>query len=140
MKTGRQQGEIQDHGLQSLGKNNTPCVMVKVQIDGDYLDVPIWLTDKSAGIARQQLKMCGFDVDSRKLTELESNPTLLSGNVVPVDVEQKGDYMQGSFPLPRKADETLDAAKIQNLENALRNAKHRDEDEEPPHPAEEPPI
>jgi hypothetical protein len=67
-----------------VGEKNTPLCELRgrTTVDDEELTVAIWLTEKSAGIARQQFKRIGFDIDKHELHRLgdflkEKKPTAM---------------------------------------------------------------
>ncbi len=67
-----------------VGEKNTPLCELRgrTTADDEELTVAIWLTEKSAGIARQQFKRIGFDIDKHELHRLgdflkEKKPTTM---------------------------------------------------------------
>lgn len=126
MEIGVHDVEIVNNSVVELA--GKPAVKLIVAFStGAEADVLIWLTEKAAGIARTQLKKCGFMVDDRDLIELSENPNLLSGNKVQIVVDEWNGKFRAQIPLstaPSKKD-------MARLSGVLRNAKKKD-DEAPP--------
>lgn len=96
----------------------------------DTITSRIYLTDASMGIARNRLKVMGFDVDARSVQELQDNPILLAGHEVELLVTQNGSYMNvEKISAPRKPKE---ASFISQLDKALRDAKGKKKDASAP--------
>ena len=55
-----------------VGEKNTPLCELRGETtaDGEVMTSAIWLTEKAAGIARQQFKRIGFDIDKHPLSRL----------------------------------------------------------------------
>jgi len=91
--------------------------------EGDETQCMIWLTEKAMGIARAQLRLCGFDIDKQNLSVLQDEPFLLAGKTVPIITEDfKGNLrstiMLNSAPGKKRCHE---------LTTMLRAAKKHDE-------------
>jgi hypothetical protein len=94
----------------------------------------IYITEKSAGIARAKLKKCGFDMDAQTLTDIEDNDELLAGNEVAVNVVENGKYFNLEIPTDRPK---VAKSALQRATEQLRAAKkNRDEDEDFADPSE----
>jgi hypothetical protein len=97
----------------SLGAINDKLV-VRIQVDtdhGDDTELLVWVTDKSYGIARAQLKVCGFDSDKTPLGELDKNPELLAGTEIPILVEPYNGKLRPSILLnPKPTDAAITKA------------------------------
>ena len=121
MNNGRYTGTIQENGIRTAG-TGSEYVHLVVDIAGENMSVQIWLTEKARGMARGQLKACGFSVDSEELRVLEDNPEYLQGRKVPVEVyedEYKGNLQQKA----RITTSEVTVARIGSLQQMLRNAK-----------------
>ena len=125
---GEYPGRILETATAALGKNETPAVVITVELsDGSQVRPAIWMTERAAGMARQALKACGFDVDLRDLSDLDREPSPLVGNRVRVRVKED-DYKPGTT----KAEIVFggskpDAAKLGDAMKLLRGAKSADE-------------
>lgn len=142
LSPGNYRGTIVSHGLDTY--NGTPLMFFNVTIrnpnTGYDEDVRIRFnlastaqdpaekakkTATALRMARQILKVCGFDPDVRPLSDLEDVEDLLRGVEVPVSVRQNGQYTNYDIILPRGV--TKGAAA--DLTSQLRAAKAN---EEPP--------
>jgi hypothetical protein len=103
--------------------------------DGDAVEVLIFVTEKSAGMARRQLKIAGFDTDAHDLSELDANRQLLAGHPVPLMIDDYKGKMQAKIDM----DISATPSALMGATGLLRNAKKRATDlgEEPPAPSDE---
>jgi len=85
----------------------------------DPIDVIIWLTDKSMGIARAQLKLCGFDIDAEEFETLVAEPSKLKGTEIPILVEDWNGQLRASIML----NPTPSKKRLQELQTGLRAVK-----------------
>lgn len=89
-------------------------------------------TETAVRMARQTLRLCGFDVDARPISDLDDAPECVIGNDVPVRVtenESNGKwYTNYDIALPRGV--SKEAAK--SLTDRLRAAKSKGEAPLPP--------
>lgn len=117
---------IVSHGLNTIStqKGDTDIVRFLLDVEGDQYPAVIWLTPKAMGIARAQLKKCGFDIDARLLTDLEDDQTLLAGNIVPVEVEE----YKGKLQVRILAREPIKRERFSALTESLRAAKQSGEE------------
>ena len=108
--------------------NDKPVCSVRVTFsDGEEADSFIFMTEKSMGMARAQLKVCGFDPDVTGVDALVDNPGLIAGKVIDVVVEDYNGRLQVKIPTrstPPKS--TLD-----RLTKGLRAAKGKNEESAP---------
>lgn len=111
-------------GTISTQKGETDIVRFMLDVEGDQHPAVIWLTPKAMGIARAQLKKCGFDIDARLLTDLEDNRALLAGNIVPVEVEE----YKGKLQVRILAREPIKRDRFDALTESLRAAKQLGEE------------
>lgn len=88
---GDYKASIISHGLATT-PGGSEYIAIRLGVEGEEIVAKIWLTEKSYGMARRQLKMCGFDIDAMDLSELHANKELLAGNVVPIEVKDEGKY------------------------------------------------
>lgn len=126
LSVGKFDAEIVCHTIRAIGEKE--AVSITVRIGEDETEAMIWMTEKSMGIARQSLKLCGFHPDAMSLCDLEDNPTLLAGKHVVVLVEPYNGRMKASIllnPTPPKA-------RMKELDAALKAAKKNGEDEDMP--------
>jgi hypothetical protein len=89
---GKYSGTIEENDIRTAG-SGTEFVFLRVNIDGTAFPVQIWLTEKASGMARAQLRQCGFDVDRDDLSLLSENTSYLVGRQVPIEIfeeEYKG--------------------------------------------------
>ena len=100
-------------------------INLKLSVEGGELYTRIYITPKSAGIARAALKKCGFQLndDCNNLDDLDMKEDHLSGNVVEVDVTENGKYMNAQIVVARERapKSAMEAAKAM-----LKNAKGGD--------------
>lgn len=80
----RYKAKVASHVVEQDAKGQ-PFIMVTFAIEDEAHGKRIYLTEKSIGIARANLKAMGFDCETRSLKELDENPFLLAGNDVEVD-------------------------------------------------------
>ena len=92
MNVGRYTGTIEENDIRSAG-SGTEFIYIRVEIeDGPErasMPIQIWLTEKAMGMARAQLRQCGFDVDKDPLASLSESNTLLQGRKVPVELYEE---------------------------------------------------
>ncbi len=112
---------IRSHRLRTLGDKAAVEIVADTE-DGPAIPL-IWLTEKAAGMARAQLRVCGFDVDARDMWELDDNHELLSGNMIPVDIEEYNGKAQARIP----TSDTPTKKAISVVQTALRAAKKDNE-------------
>lgn len=117
--------KILDHEFRVVGDKKTPLFEMRCLLPtGDECKVNVWMSRKALPMARRALKLCGFDPDQHELEDLQRNPRLLTGCVIPqVDVEINDYGPVGSIPLRQKVDENLLAA----MTKAIREVKQSDE-------------
>lgn len=119
----RYMATIESHRLRSIADKLVVEIVASTE-DGAVTPL-VWLTEKAAGVARAQLRVCGFDVDKLDTWELQENPSLLAGNLIPVEIEEYNNKIQARIP-------TSDAPgkkAVASMTAALRKAKR---DGEPP--------
>lgn len=128
---GKYEVEILENGVRNLG-GKTAVSLIVADERGDEGEVLIFVTPKSAKMARAQLKVCGFNVDNYPIEVLDSEKDLLKGHRIPVIAETYNGRvsikvnMQG--PPPKSAMESATAM--------LREAKKGEEtfEDTPPTP------
>ena len=130
---GRHTVTIQSHDLATLG--GTPAAKMFVTYpDGEEGEVVIWFSDKSMGIARKSLKLCGFDPDSESFGIIADVQDHLKGHKVDVIVEEWNGKIRAQIALG----EALGKKTIASIQSALRAAKKGNEPDvkaaEPPKP------
>jgi hypothetical protein len=122
MRTGRQVAKIVRHEFSATVKG-TPYLNVTLDVAGEFIGGPVWFTDKAMGMARATLKLMGFDPDSQETILLDTNPTLLAGRTVLVDI-QENEY-NGKVTLQAKyVLDSVDKKAISDIQKKLRAAKH----------------
>lgn len=119
--------KIRSHRFGTSRTKGTPYFEMECELQSGYiLPVVIWMTEKSMGMARRALKLCGFDPDANSLEALEHNSRLLSGVRIPlVDVEVNDYGVRGSVSFDQKVDMGL----LRSITSSLRSAKKTDSDE-----------
>lgn len=131
--TGTQTGRIVSAYLSVDDKQQT-YVNIKWEFEGveKHYYTRVYITPRSAGIARQALKKCGLDINKEgALGMLDDDPNLLAGNEVLVDVVQNGNYLNVVIPTER---ERVPKAKLSEADKLLKTAKKGDDagDDGPP--------
>ena len=111
-------GEIKSHSLRVIGDKDAVSVQVETEY-GAQTQVLIFLTDKSMGIARTQLKACGFDVDKYDIDALDDDQTMLAGNKIPLIIEEYNGKIRAGINLNR----SVDKDKRPSITKKLRDAK-----------------
>lgn len=137
---GVQKATVLDHWFDTKGQNHTPCLSIILEVMDDFaqpqkIQGEIWLTEKSAGMARQQLRSLGFDPDQQELTEIQ-----VVGNEVEIELYQEpwtDKHGRESLSTrvrfaPKRAPVAPPAAKLAAIQSALRAAKDDGETAPPP--------
>lgn len=110
-----------------------PYVNCTFGIENEMHTKRIYLTAKSIGIARVNLKAMGFDCDIRSLKELDDNPILLAGNEVEVDFQtwdsNQGSILQINNIYGKRAPKTEDF--FSGLDKSIREVKKSDKSSAP---------
>jgi len=142
---GQYVGRIVEHGTDT-NKNGLPLIAIQVALvarmdgdkreafDGETIYCNIYLagkteekTETAVRMARQTLRLCGFDPDARGIEDLDDAPTLLAGNEIPVRVsenEWNGKFFTNyDIALPRG----IAKSEAKSLTESLRAAKGKDE-------------
>lgn len=128
---GRHTVEIQSHDIATLG--STPAVKLFVLYpDGEDGEVVIWLSEKSMGIARKSLKLCGFDPDTTDFGTLADVQEYLKGRKVDVICEEWNGKVRAQIALGNTA---LPKKDILSIQSALRAAKGKGKEPEVPQKA-----
>lgn len=112
-------GTIQENSIRSAG-TGTEYVLLSVVIEGAMWPVQIWMSEKSAGIAKGQLKVCGFNVDEESLAVLDDNPKYLNGRQIPVEIYEE-EYKGKLQTKVRIVTAHVSKKRISALEAILRN-------------------
>jgi len=86
LEIGTCKAKILNHSLAVIGDKMAVRINVETE-HGDETDLLVFITDKSMGIARAQLKLCGFDVDTTLLEKLDADSRLLAGTEIPILIE-----------------------------------------------------
>lgn len=89
---GKQKGKVLGvyTGINETSKN--VYVNIKFALpSGDAVYSKVYITEKSAALARIRLKMCGIDLDACELADIEAFPNAFDGNEVDLDIYEE-DY------------------------------------------------
>ena len=123
MEIGRHTVLIKSNTIKEVA--GKPVVSLGIEFKGDEQESEclIWLTEKSMGIARKQLKLCGFDPDKTEFSVLVDEPEYLAGHSVDVVVEDRNGTMRASIPLSA----AVPKKEIDRLQGLLRSAKKGNE-------------
>jgi hypothetical protein len=95
---GKHMATIREHRVSEMAGKEVVRISCVTE-DGDDTQVLVWLTEKSMGIARHQLRLCGLDIDKDGLEILNENSYLLSGHAVPILVEEWKGQMRAQIML-----------------------------------------
>lgn len=110
--------QILSHVIKEMGSKE--AIEFTCQVEGGIaVQSLVWLSEKAAGMARQQLRTCGFDVDKQSIVELDDNPTLLSGRSIMLEVKEYNGKPQYQIPTTT----TPPKARMRELDSMLRDAK-----------------
>lgn len=93
---GRYEVTVMEHCLTESSNKKTPGVAILFKFEAaslpegehDQMHYTIWVTEKSAGFARGQLRAIGFDIDKNDPAVLNENVTMLAGKKTTVIVEE----------------------------------------------------
>lgn len=121
---GQHKGTIVSNRSKKFGDKIAICIVCDVQMESviEQVEAKIYLTDKSMGMARLALKVCGFDVDQTDMAMLDIRPTLLAGNIAPLVVSNYNGKPTVGIALDVRADKS----EMADVQAKLRAAKHRD--------------
>lgn len=111
-----------------LAQTNSGALFVSMLFEHEGQNIPakIFLTEKAMGMARRQLKRCGFDPDTTDVELLHTNQSLLAGNRVDIEVKDEGKYgLQASV----MTSEPITKTAMKSATKALRAAKKASESE-----------
>lgn len=134
IEPGNYVGKIVEHGTDT-SQSGLPFVWFDVKVQGQTVKSRVYLegktpekTETAIRMARQILRLCGFDPDQRQLSDLDDVPTLLAGNEVPIRVTER-EYQGKFYPnydiaLPSG----VSKKQAESLTDRLRAAKHKDEE------------
>lgn len=122
LEIGRHEVRITSNSIGTFGDKDAVVLQFETA-SGDEGRVLIFLTPKAMGIARASLKLAGFDCDTQSLTELLTNPELLTDKMIPVLVEDWNGKMRAQIAL-RSAPEVKTVNRYQDM---LRKAKKSDD-------------
>lgn len=128
---GNHVGTIRRHTLEEIGTKGTPGLVVEVELDdGNTVRPVIWMTEASMRMARQQLRLCGFDPDTEDLSSIagplsDNLPAeaaySLYGRRVPVRVFfDDRNKLKAEIASPKK--DRADESAVARLQDALRGA------------------
>lgn len=126
MQNGPQRVSIVSH---STGNVNGKFV-VRIRVltkDGEAAEVTIFCTEKSMGMARASLKVCGFDIDTHPVQALDVSPPMLGGNEIPIIVEDYNGKPRCSIDLNQRAEKSACDA----ITAALRAVKKQNQNQPP---------
>src|SRR6185436_6956658 len=116
LEIGRFDVEIQSHSLRTIGDKDAASIVFKTA-GGEEGRALIFLTERSMGIARRSLKLCGLDLDKCSLADLQINQTLLAGNHVWVLIEEWNGKMRAQIDTNGAPEE----ARIKQLDKMLKD-------------------
>ena len=126
IELGPTKGTIVSHRSRMIGDKLTISLTCKV--GEEHCEALIWITDKSMGMARRALKLCGFDIDQHTLDLLDARPTMLANKVVPLMVDEYNGKQRVSIDLDQRAEKgTMDAV-TKKLRAAKKSADTAPED------------
>ena len=124
IQAGRWTATVVKHWIDQTG-NGSAFVAVKLALEGDdAITGKIWLTEKSMGMARGQLKSLGFDVDKQSLEDLDTNQELLKGKTVEIEIEEN-EYQGKTTMQVRSIRVPKDKGLLAKLTEGLRSAKKK---------------
>lgn len=128
IQTGRQEAEILKNWV-CIDPKGQMYINLKLSVDGGELYTRIYITVKSAGIARAALKKCGFQLneDCNNLDDIDMNEDFLAGKKVQVEVTENGKYMNAQIVVER---ERAPKAAMEAAKAMLRGAKKGDDADE----------
>ncbi len=121
---GETKGTIVRHYV-GVNDNGNPFVAVVIRPRGEEetITAKVYLTTKALRFAAQQLALCGFDINTREVQDLEDHPELLAGTEVPINIYENEFNGKVStkcdIAVPRP---TVDKAKLSDLTKAMRAA------------------
>lgn len=139
LSLGRAKYKITYNELRTISGKDVVVIGFNDQ-DGEPGEALIWMSDKSMGIARQSLKLCGFDCDKESLVVLAENAERLAGNEVDLMVEEyngkiRAQVALNSAPSKKRLDE------LTSMLRAVKKADRAEPDTVPAGaPDEAPPI
>jgi hypothetical protein len=122
---GLHEATICSHSLRNVAGREVVSLMCARDGDDEQFEVLIWMTEKSMGIARHQLKICGFPVDDRDLEELHAQPEMLAGRQITILAEDYKGRMTARVHLL----DTPTKQRMKELQTQLRAAKSKDEED-----------
>jgi len=126
LNQGKYNVAILEHTVRGVGDKD--AVALQVQTDeGDNLEVLVWLTSKSMGIARRALALCGFDCDKESLCDLADNRRLLAGKRVDILIEEWNGKLRGQILL----NPATPKGKMRQFDLELRAARKAEEEDLP---------
>lgn len=116
LPVGPHKGTIVSHRSKMLG--DKLAISIKCDVQREFVEAVVFITDKAMGMARRALKVCGFDCDQHDLDLLDKKPTLLAGNQVPLLVELWNGKPQIKIDLDSRAEALLLADATKKLRAA----------------------
>jgi hypothetical protein len=119
LKLGPCIGTIYSHKLREVAGKT----VVDFDVETDYgaqCDVLVWITQKSLGIARAQLKVAGFDIDEHELSLIDESPAHCAGKKIPLVVESYNGKLRAQIDVHGAKP---DKDSLSQLTLALRSAK-----------------
>ena len=123
-------GVVVDHEFQE-SQNSIPFLQFRFAILPEASQIvfcSVYISEKSAGMARRALSLLDLDVDKRSVSELDENKTLLAGKVADIEetTEAFGGKMVTKFNILLGASKLV-KEKLSALDNLLRGAKKKPE-------------
>jgi hypothetical protein len=118
LEIGRTTATIEGNAILMRGDKETVSLILTTA-SGDSIRATVWLTPKAMGMARGQLKVCGYDVDKQSLCELDADPNLLAGKTIPIEIEEYAGTLQAKVC----TSEAPSNKRMKELDKALRDVK-----------------
>lgn len=136
LEMGKYAATIRENTVTTLGGKEVVRLTVETD-DGEETDVLVWMTKASMSIARQSLKLCGFDPEKHTVEDMFVNPKLLAGNKVTIIMEDYQGKLRASLmlnPAPTKhrmAELTKGLRDAASAETKVANGGGGEDDEVP---------
>lgn len=92
------QGVILKNTIRSIGDKEAVAIRIEIAEEDEHGEALIFLSEKSMGMARAALRVCGFDPDKQDLQALFDDSGLLAGKPVPVEIEEYKGRAQWRIP------------------------------------------
>ncbi len=122
MKLGRQLVTIVGNYVTDT-RSQTPLVELDCRDEaGDPVYIPIYITPAAANMSKKALKVCGFDMETRSLKELDENPELLKGRQIPVNVFEEEYQGKKSMKAQVILRNSLPKESLERLDEIMRGA------------------